>query len=52
MYNYRLIGERGCRSVVVAMAGQYFSDPRPYYFISGDQKLSFLDDVSGNCVCT
>lgn len=26
------------------MAGQYFTDPRPFYFLSGDEKLSFLDD--------
>jgi len=26
------------------MAGQYFSDPRPFYFLSGDEKLSFLND--------
>lgn len=31
------------------MAGQYFNDPRVFYDITGEHKLSFLDDVS---VCT
>lgn len=29
------------------MAGQYFNDPRVFYDITGEHKLSFLDDMFG-----